>query len=259
MISIEKIEVNNSETEFFRFGSGEKTLVILPGLSARSVTLSAEAVARQYALFEKEFRVYLFERVSDPPARYTLADMAGDAAGAFDALGLENACVFGASQGGMVALTLAVTRPELISKLALGSSCAKVDGHASSVLARWTALARSGDGKALCLDFGRTIYPEKLYEKARSALAALGSTLTEKELARFSTLAEATADYDLTSRLREIRCPVLSLRAADDAVLKAAYLDGVPRLEAFTYPPGYGHAAYDTAPDFPERLYDFFK
>ena len=259
MIKIEKIKVNNSETEYFRFGSGEKTLVILPGLSARRVTLSAEAVARRYALFDKDFCVYLPERVSDPPARYTVADMAKDAAGAFDALGLENACVFGASQGGMIALTLAVTRPDLVGKLALGSSCAKADGHARSVLTRWTALARSGDGEALCLDFGRAVYPEKVYENARSALAALGKTLTEKELARFSALAEATADYDVTAELGGIRCPVLSLRAADDAVLKAAYLDGVPQLESFTYPPGYGHAVYDTAPDFPERLYGFFK
>ncbi len=52
-------------------------------------------------------------------APYTLADMAGDALGVLDALGIAQAHVCGASMGGMVAQHMAAGRPERVSRLTL--------------------------------------------------------------------------------------------------------------------------------------------
>jgi pimeloyl-ACP methyl ester carboxylesterase len=52
-------------------------------------------------------------------APYTLADMADDALGVMDALGLPQAHVCGASLGGMIAQHLAARRPERVRSLAL--------------------------------------------------------------------------------------------------------------------------------------------
>jgi pimeloyl-ACP methyl ester carboxylesterase len=52
-----------------------------------------------------------------PPAAYLLEDMANDAAGLLDCLGIERAHVVGASMGGMIAQTLAATRPERVLSL----------------------------------------------------------------------------------------------------------------------------------------------
>jgi pimeloyl-ACP methyl ester carboxylesterase len=53
-----------------------------------------------------------------PPAAYLLEDMAGDTAGLLDGLGIGAAHVVGVSMGGMIAQTLAATRPDRVLSLA---------------------------------------------------------------------------------------------------------------------------------------------
>ena len=47
-----------------------------------------------------------------PPTPYTLSDMANDAVGLLDALGIDRAHIVGASMGGMIVQTIAIEHPE---------------------------------------------------------------------------------------------------------------------------------------------------
>ena len=75
--------------QYFRFGTGEKTMVILPGLAIQSVMGSAQAVAEAYKDFAADYTVYLFDRRMDLPEDYPVREMAKDTAEVFICHGLS--------------------------------------------------------------------------------------------------------------------------------------------------------------------------
>lgn len=250
--------------DYFCFGSGERPLVILPGLSIQSVMGAADAVAAAYRSLEERFTIYVFDRRRELPPTYPVRDMAADTAAAFQTLGLRDVCLFGASQGGMIALVMAIEHPELVHKLALGSSSAHVKEEQYRVLETWAQLAREKDRVGLYLAFGREIYPPAVYEQYRETLIAAAQSVTEEDLARFVIQVEGTRHFNVSDQLDRIRCPVMALGVYEDSVLDAdatmeiaASLDERTDFRLYMYI-GYGHAAFDTAPDYRRRLLDFF-
>ena len=251
------------ETDVLVFGGGDKPLLLLPGLSVGSVLTNAAAVARAYRPFGDRFTVYLPDRRKRLPADYSVWDMAADTAAVTDALGIAAADVIGVSQGGMIAMCLALTQPQRVTKLALCSTAAFVTPQADAVLAEWMRLAKTGDAAALTASFY-----EKLFSPA--VLRAFGLTesaaglppLPPEEQARFVTLAGAATGFDVRDRLREISCPAFVLGAENDAVLtgeavkETADLLGCGR---YLYPAPFGHGVYDEAGDFKARLLRFLE
>ena len=263
-IAIETVQLPDLSMDYFRFGQGEKTFVILPGLSVQSVMGAAEAIAAEYAPLTEEYTVYVFDRRKELPAVYTVADMAEDTAEAMQALGLSHVYLFGASQGGMMGLQLALDHPELIRKMVLGSTSSHLLPQHYRILEKWVGLAKAGDREGLYLAFGEALYPPEVFAQVRETLLKAASTVTEEELARFIVMAEGTRDFNVTERLPEIQCPVLAIGVFEDAVLDAdatmeiaEKLDFRPDFRLYMYI-GHGHAAYDTAPDYRQRIMAFF-
>ena len=70
-----------------------------------------------------------------PGQRYSVDDMADDAVGLLDALGIDSAHVVGASLGGMIAQTMAIRHPRRVRSLASPDfSCAKPGKEMSLIL-----------------------------------------------------------------------------------------------------------------------------
>jgi len=249
--------------EYFSFGRGPRTLVILPGLSVQSVMGAAPAVAEAYDLLTEKFTVYLFDRRKDLPESYSVQDMARDTAEALRTLGLSDICLFGTSQGGMIAMEIAMEYPELVEMLVLGSTAARETELAAKTVGQWIALAEAGNAEGLYLAFGQAVCPRSVFEASRQLLMDAAKTVTAEELSRFVVLARGMEGFDVTEGLSEIVCPVLAIGDRDDRVLGAEAteeivekLGGNPAVEVYMYD-GYGHAAYDTAPDYKERILAF--
>ena len=264
-IFMDTVRTERFRMDYFRFGEGQRALVVLPGLSVQSVRGFANAVAEMYRDFTGDYTVYVMDPREDLPPVYPVAEMARDTGAAMRALGLEGADVFGVSLGGMIALDIALRQPELVRKLVLGSSNARVSEAAMATLSEWARLAKAGDTEGLYMTFGRDVYSGKDFAALREGLRQAAQTVTREELDRFVILAEGARDFNVLPELGSIRCPVLALGSRDDRVLGpestpeiAEALKGRPDFEWYMYD-GYGHAAYDTAPDYRERILRFLR
>lgn len=257
---VDSVQTKDFTMNYMRFGKGSRTLVILPGLSVQSVMGSAEAVKEAYAALTDEFTVWLLEPRTDVPEGFTVGDMAEDAAAALQALKLENVCLFGVSQGGMVALETAARYPGLVDRLVLGSTAARETETLSATLDNWVTLAKDSKTEDLYLAFGEALYPETVFEQSKEQLTDAAKTVTEADLQRFIALAWAMKGFDATKKLKSIACPTLVLGAKDDRVIGGDAAEqlaqGLPDAELYLYE-GYGHAAYDLAPDYKERILRF--
>lgn len=263
-IPIETVTIDGFSMNYFRFGQGEKTFVMLPGLSAQGVMGSAEQITDAYAMMTDDFTVYVFDPRNELPGSYSVSEMAEDMAKVLPSLGLGPVYVMGASMGGMVALELAVHHPELIEKIVLASSAVQMKDEQFQTLDRWIRLAREGDAEALYLDFGKSIYPEEIFEQSRDALVEASKTVTENNLNRFVILAESMRGFDVADDMDKIECPILAINDKEDHVLGEEAVKTMEQTmsrredgEFYLYD-GYGHAVYDTAPDFKERMLQFF-
>ena len=264
-VQVETVEADSFSMDYVRFGHGEKTLVILPGLSVQSVMGSADAIAEAYDLFTEDYTVYLFDRRKDLPDAYSVYDMARDTAEAIRALGLEPVSLMGVSQGGMIAMDITIRNPGLVEKLVLGSTSACVTEEQYETMGAWVRLAEDGNAEGLYLAFGEALYPVEMFDESAELLVEAAKTVTAEELERFIVLAEGTRGFDVYDELEKISCPVLLIGSLDDGVLGAdattqiaERLDSLSNFELYMYD-GYGHAAYDTAPDYKERVLDFLR
>lgn len=258
-MEIKTLKTDRFEMEYFSFGSGKKSFVILPGLSLKPVTLSAQLIAEAYADFAKAYTVYVFDRKKEIQEGYTVFQMAEDTEEAMKSLGIFGADVFGASQGGMIGQCMAIFYPETVYRLMLGSTLSRPSLTSLATVEEWCCLAKKGDAVSLNRSIAEKVYSEAYREKHKEAFSALEHDGTAEEMKRFGILAEACRGFAVYGELSRIRCPVLVLGSKQDKVLgEEASVELAEKLgcECYLYE-GYSHAVYDEAPDFRERLLRF--
>lgn len=163
---------------------------------------------------------------------YQLADMAFDALGLLDALGIQKAHIVGVSMGGMIAQTLASKRPERVLTLTSMMSTSGRHGLPGPRAVVWRALmTRPRHLKN----------PEQLLEHMVHTFRVIGSPayptpepvvreMIAADLKRSSInsdgvlrqLASIAASRDRVELLKEIRSPTLVIHGAEDPLVPLA-------------------------------------
>ena len=258
------VPVDDSEMSFVSFGNGSKILILIPGLSDGLTTVRGKAIllARPYKCFFKQYTVYMFSRKDHLPEDYSIREMAEDQAKAMRELGMKKACVLGVSQGGMIAQYLAADHPELVEKLVIAVSAPEVNQKIRACINQWIGYAERGSHKEMMISTAEKSYSETYLKKYRRFYPFLGFLGKPSDYRRFITNAKAILKFDAAPVLQSIKCPTLVIGGGEDQITGAQasydlhYL--IPGSELFMYK-GLGHAAYEEAKDFYQRVFSFLE
>jgi pimeloyl-ACP methyl ester carboxylesterase len=193
-----------------------------------------------------------------PAPAYSLFDMADDAAGLLNALGIEQAHVCGASMGGMIAQSLVIRNPakvlSLTSIMSTTGDPAVGQPHPEAMALLLAPVPTDRDG---------------VIESAVKGAAVIGSTGYPLDDGRIRRLAAASYDRgfhpdgaarqlvaigsaaDRTESLRTVRCPTLVIHGEADPLIDCsggrATAQAVPGADLWMIP-GMGH-------DLPVQLF----
>ena len=186
----------------------------------------------QAPVFKKYYKVIIFdnrgigrtEKSSEP---YTIRTMADDVIGLMDYLNVDKAHVLGLSLGGMVAQEIAISYPERVRKLVLGSTLAGSEGgsdvHPEMVKA-FTASESAANidfrsipiakvmYKMISLAFNRKLYRMILLPLSKRSIKSIDPEGHFKQMA-------AISGYNTLDRLHLIKAPTLVITGTGDRII----------------------------------------
>lgn len=253
------VKTDTFEMEYLTFGKKDKAFVILPGMSMKSVLLASDGIYEHYEEYTDRYTVYLFERKKNIQSGYSIKDMADDTAEAMKKLNIEKADIYGASQGGMIALCLAIYHPELVNKMVVASSMSRNNNVSKKTFRNWSKLAEENNYYQINKSGFENMYCEETQKMFEGMIDYNDGT--DEECARYRILSDACLNFDVYDQLDRIKCPILVLGSNEDRILdRKGSLEISKKLKCQFYMyDGYGHAVYDEAPDFRERMMRFYE
>lgn len=246
-----QVRANGIDIEYERFGEGRgEPLLLVMGLGAQltlwPVELCDALVARGFDVIRYDNRdVGLSTKLDDAPVPdlggvlaavmsgadaqvpYTLGDMAADAAGLLDALGIDRAHIVGASMGGMIAQLVAANHPERTRSL---TSIMSTTGNPTLPPATPEAIGQlmsrpQGTDIDSLVDFGvktARVIGSPAYPADEAALRARVRRDVERSVypAGFGRqMAAIYADGDRRARLGAIAVPTLVIHGTADPLV----------------------------------------
>lgn len=220
------VRTNGLRLHYLESGAGDRTLVLIPGLTANAHSFDGLIAAG----LARGLRVLAFDArgrgLSDKPhAGYTMSDHAADVLGALDALGLEQVCLGGHSFGGLLTYCVAANHPERVERAVILDAPAEIDpailDQIAPSLARLERVFPSWhEYDELVRSFpywhGFEWHDEiQAYYRADAEELADGTVKPRCRPEHIRAVIEGELEVDWPHVLRRIVCPTLLIRATE--------------------------------------------
>jgi 3-oxoadipate enol-lactonase len=192
---------------------------------------------------------------------FTLGDLAEDAAGVLDELGLDSAHVLGISMGGMVAQELVLRHPDRVRTLVLGCTYAGGAGQAltSPEVAQILAEGMQSGDRDTAFRAAWSVNVSEAFAADEENFAAFRAISDERPVPVEVIMRQMQAIYghDTSSRLAGIAAPTLVVHGTADRMLPASNGEAIAQLiPGARYVPleGVGHMFWVEQPERSARL-----
>ena len=160
----------------------------------------------------------------------------------------------------MIAQYLAIDYPELVERLVLAVTASKQSELIQGVIEKWISLAEQKDHKNLMIDIAEKSYSEKYLKKYRLLYPVLGRVGKPKDYDRFFVQAKSCISHNSYLELDKILCPTLVIGGGRDKIVggdaSRELAEMIKICDLFIYD-RFGHAAYEEAKDFNDRVLAF--
>jgi pimeloyl-ACP methyl ester carboxylesterase len=259
-----RLNVGGLELLYETEGDGEP-LLLLMGLGGEH-----GAWHFQRADFRRRYRLVLIDNrdagASDEASgSYGLGDMAADALGVMDHLGIERFHVLGASMGGAMAQHLALQAPTRVASLVLASTWGRTDPFLGALLMSWRLLVERMPAEEFLMTQVPWAFTYRFFQAPSPELLAWQEEVRSrgvlKSVAAYQRQVDACAAHDTLDLVPLLRTPALVLTGEDDILTPPRYgralAAALPRSEMVLVPAS-GHACFlETPKAFNERVLRF--
>lgn len=257
-----EIRVNNKQIGYYKFGDGQKMMVMIPGIGTKSCISFGKSVENAYKLFKDDFTVYLIERANVLNDNDDIDNIADDYIGVIETLGLNDIYLYGASYGGMISQRIVLKRPDLVKKMVFVSSDSGRCETSKETIKRWYDLAKDKKFKELSDGFIDYVYSEKMAIFFKEMFKKDPQVLTDDEIQRFLIQIKTILNFNGFEELKNIKCPTLILAAKGDKIFsyKEAELMNreINNSKLYIFGEECSHAIFDEVQEVKQMTYDFY-
>lgn len=258
------IKVNGANIDYIEFGTGNKVLVMIPGVGDGIKTAKGMAgiFSIMYKEFAKDYRVYVFSRRNNIEEGFTTKDMAEDVYNTLKVLGISKCDVIGVSQGGMISQYLAINHPEVINKLVLAITAPRKNLTMIEAITLWLEWAKARDFKKIFIDTAERSYTEEHLKRYRWLYGVLYKFSRPKSYKRFIIQCMSCLEHDAYDELSKIKSPTLIVGAAKDRIVgveaSRELHKKIKNSELYIYKK-YSHGVYEEEKDFFKRILKYLE
>lgn len=212
-----KTSANGIEIHYEIFGGTDAPWLVL----SHSLACSLNMWDPQIAAFRGRYRILAYDTrghgaSSAPPGDYTLETLADDLHALLAGLQIAKPHFCGLSMGGMIGQTCAIRHPGIFRSLTLADTTSRYPREAAAL---WEDRIRIAESQGMAALAGPTLerwFTEAFRRANPQAVERVRRLILATPVAGYVGCSRAIPKIDLTSRLREIACPILVMVGEDD-------------------------------------------
>lgn len=221
---VDKIRASSVNLSYKITGSGPRKVVFINGL-----TMSLEGWYNQVPEFSKKYTVLTYDcrgqgSSDKPDSNYSQKTHADDLYKLLNNTGFDNTSIIGLSNGGMIALHLALKYPKLLDTLVLVDTCSHIDRQLELIIDSWIKASRIG-GNQLRFDVSLPlIFSDNFLQNNMDLIKTIReSSIKINSPKALINLALASKVHDIRTELSSINVPTLIVVGDEDILIPIKY------------------------------------